>query len=130
MQQAVILVAGLTLLIAGCSLAVAVSGSIIERKRPFTLLRLTGTPVRALYRVVLLETLVPLGTATVVAAGVGYLIALPVARALAPKAHGTPVPGATYYLTLGTGLLLAIAVILTCLPILRRSTVTDNARFE
>jgi len=130
MQQAVILVAGLTLLIAGCSLAIAVSGSIVERKRPFTLLRLAGTPVRALYRVVLLETLVPLGAATVVAAGVGYTVALPVARALAPKTHGTPVPGGTYYLTLGAGLLLAVAVILTCLPILRRGTTTENARFE
>jgi hypothetical protein len=129
-QQAVIIVAGLTLLIAGCSLAVAVSGAIIERKRPFTLLRLTGTPVSALYRVVLLETVFPLIAATVVAAAVGFTVALPVARALAPASHTTPLPSATYYLTLGAGLLLAVCVILTCLPILHRSTATDNARFE
>lgn len=130
MQRAVIIVAGLTLLIAGCSLAVAVSGAIIERKRPFTLLRLTGTPVRALYRVVLLETVVPLVAATAVAAVVGFTVALPVAHALAPKSHTAPLPGGVYYVTLGSGLALAIAVILACLPILSRITVTDNVRFE
>jgi len=129
-QRAVTIVAALTLLIAGCSLAVAVSGSIIERKRPFTLLRLTGTPVRALYRVVLLETVPPLLAATLVAAVVGFTVALPVARALAPIQHAAPRPDHTYYLTLGCGLALAIAVILTCLPILSRTTITDNVRFE
>jgi hypothetical protein len=130
MQRAVIIVAGLTLLIAGCSLAVAVSGAIIERKRPFTLLRLTGTPVRALYRVVLLETIVPLVAATVVAAAVGFTVALPIARALAPRSHTAPLPGPAYYLTLGSGLLFAVAIILACLPVLGRITVTDNIRFE
>jgi hypothetical protein len=129
-QRAVIIVAGLTMLIAGCSLAVAVSGAIVERKRPFTLLRLTGTPVRALYRVVLLETIVPLVAATAVAAAVGFTVALPVARVLAPKSHTAPLPGGIYYLTLGSGLVLAVAVILACLPILSRITVTDNVRFE
>jgi hypothetical protein len=35
-----------------------------------------------------------------------------------------------YYLTLGSGLLFAIAIILACLPVLSRITVTDNVRFE
>lgn len=128
--RAVILVAGLTLLIAGCSLAVAVSGGIVERKRPFTLLRLTGTPVSALYRVVLLETVLPLLCAATVAAAVGYTVALPVTHALAPKSHTAPVPGGSYYLIMGAGLVLAIAVLLSCLPILNRTTLTDNVRFE
>jgi ABC-type lipoprotein export system ATPase subunit len=129
-QRAVTIVAGLTLLIAGCSLAVAVSGGIIERKRPFTLLRLTGTPVRALSRVVLLETVPPLLAATLIAAAAGFTVALPIAHALAPVQHAAPQPDHTYYLTLGSGLALAVAAILTCLPILSRTTVTDNARFE
>jgi ABC-type lipoprotein export system ATPase subunit len=129
-QRAVTIVAALTLLIAGCSLAVAVSGSILERKRPFTLLRLTGTPVRALVRVVLMETVPPLLAASLVAAAVGFAVAMPVASALAPAHHAAPRPDHTYFLTLGTGLILAIAVILTCLPILRRTTAADNARFE
>ena len=130
MQRAVTIVAGLTLLIAGCSLAVGFSASVVERRRPFTLLRLTGTPVRALYRVVLLETVLPLFAATVVAAVVGYTVAVPVARALAPGNRGVPLPGGTYYATLGSGLLLSVAVILACLPILRRTTDTDTIRFE
>jgi FtsX-like permease family protein len=129
-QQAATIVAALTLLIAGCSLAVAVSGGILERKRPFTLLRLTGTPVRALYRVVVLETVPALLAATLLAATVGFTVALSVVHVLAPGKHGIPQPDRTYYLTLGGGLVAAVAVILTCLPILHRITVTDNARFE
>jgi hypothetical protein len=128
--RGVILVAGLTLLIAACSLAVAVSGGIVDRKRPFTLLRLTGTPVRVLYKVVLLETVLPLLSATVLAAAVGYTVALPVTHALAPNSHTTPMPGGSYYLIMGSGVVLALAVLLSCLPILNRITVTDNVRFE
>jgi ABC-type lipoprotein export system ATPase subunit len=129
-QLAMTIVAGLTVLIAGCSLAVAVSGGIVERQRPFTLLRLTGTPLGALYRVVLLETVLPLLAATLVAAAVGFTVAQPVARALAPTSHTAARPDHTYYLNLGVGLALAITIILTCLPILRRTTATDNIRFE
>ena len=35
----------LTLIVAGCSLAVAVGGGLVDRKRPFTLLRVSGVPV-------------------------------------------------------------------------------------
>jgi len=96
----------------------------------FTLLRLTGTPVRVLYKVVLLETVLPLLSATVLAAAVGYTVALPVTHALAPNSHTTPMPGGSYYLILGSGVVLALAVLLSCLPILNRITVTDNVRFE
>ncbi|HYB48146.1 MAG TPA: FtsX-like permease family protein [Streptosporangiaceae bacterium] len=51
----------LTLIVAGCSLAVAVGGGLVDRKRPFTLLRVSGTPVGVLSRVVLMEAAVPLG---------------------------------------------------------------------
>jgi hypothetical protein len=39
---------GFVLLVAGCSLAVA--GGLVERKRPFALLRLSGMRVRDLHR--------------------------------------------------------------------------------
>jgi ABC-type antimicrobial peptide transport system permease subunit len=129
-QRIVTIVAGVTLLIAGCSLAIAVSGSLVERKRPFTLLRVTGTATRALYRAVVLETVLPLAAATVVAAGVGLLLAYPIARALAPQRHELVLPATSYYVTLGTGLAVAMAVIFACLPILGRITQTNNARFE
>jgi cytochrome oxidase Cu insertion factor (SCO1/SenC/PrrC family) len=50
----------LTLIVAGCSLAVTVGGGLVDRKRPFTLLRVSGTQVGVLSRVVLLEAAVPL----------------------------------------------------------------------
>jgi hypothetical protein len=129
-QRAVVLIAAITLLIAGISLAVAISGSLVERRRAFTLLRVSGTPIRALYRTVLLETILPLVTATLVAAGVGLLLAYPVARALAPQRHAPTVPAGSYYVTLGAGLAIAVAVIVACLPILGRITRTEQARFE
>lgn len=51
-QRLVYIAVALTLLVAGCSLAVTVGGSLVERKRPFTLLRLTGTSTSTLCRVV------------------------------------------------------------------------------
>ena len=40
-QRVVTIIAGVTLLIAGCGLAIAVTSGLIERKRPFTLLRVS-----------------------------------------------------------------------------------------
>ncbi len=129
-QRVVTILAAVTLLIAGCGLAVAISGSLVERKRPFTLLRVTGTDVGTLYGAVLLETVLPLIAATVVAAGVGLSLAYPITRALAPAHHGMVLPHPSYYLTLAGGLLASVAIIAACLPILGRITATQNARFE
>jgi hypothetical protein len=129
-QRIVTILAGVTLLVAGCGLAVAISGGIVERKRPFTLLRVTGTGLGTLYRTVLLETLIPLTAATVLAAGVGMSVAYPITRALAPEHHGVVLPHPSYALTLTGGLLISVAIIAACLPILSRITATQNARFE
>jgi ABC-type antimicrobial peptide transport system permease subunit len=126
----VTILAAVTLLVAGCGLAVAISGSLVERKRPFTLLRVTGTGIGTLYRTVLLETILPLVTATVVATGVGLALAYPLTRGLAPAHHGLLLPSPSYYLTLGGGLLAAVAVVVASLPILGRITATESARFE
>jgi hypothetical protein len=120
----------LTLIVAGCSLAVSVGGSLVERKRPFTLLRVTGTPTSALYRVVFAEAVLPLVSATVIAGGLGYLIALLTVSKLAPAGTPVPAPGHAYYLTMGTGLIASLLVILASLPLLGRITSPDRARFE
>ncbi len=129
-QRVVVLIAAITLLIAGISLAVAITGSLVERRRAFTLLRVAGTPIRALYRTVLLETILPLVIATLVAAAVGLLLAYPVARALAPGRHVPTLPAGSYYAELGASLAIAVAIIVACLPILGRITRTEQARFE
>lgn len=129
-QRVVVLLAAVTLLIAGISLAVAISGSLVERRRAFTLLRVSGTSVQTLYRTALLETILPLLTATVVAGGVGVLLAYPIAKTLAPERHEPTLPNGTYYVTLGASLAIALAIIVACLPILGRITRTEQARFE
>jgi hypothetical protein len=121
---------GLTLLVAGCSLAVTVGGSLVERKRQFTLLRLSGTPVGSLRSVVLMESVLPLIAASVVAAIVGAAITIPVIRALLPELAGTPWPSPLYYLTMGAGMVVAVGVVLATMPLLGRMTQPSNARFE
>ncbi len=129
-QRLVFIAVALTLLVAGCSLAVAVGGGLVERKRPFSLLRLSGTPSSTLYKVVYLEGILPLVTATLVAAGTGYGISVLTVDKMSPK--GTPLPtlGHVYYLTMGAGLAISLVVILITLPLLGRITEPNNVRFE
>ena len=61
--------------IAGCSLAVSVAGGLSERKRPFSMLRLTGVQLGVLRRVVVLESAVPLLVVAVLTTGAGFLAA-------------------------------------------------------
>jgi hypothetical protein len=126
------LIVVLTLLVAGCGIAIAMGGGVVDRKRPFTLLRVSGTPTGVLRRVVLIESVLPLAAAAVVAGLIGFVASLPVNRVLNQGIHASVVhlPDHTYYLGVGAGLLVAIAVIFAVLPLLGRVTVPSNARFE
>jgi len=130
LQRLVYIAVALTLLVAGCSLAVTVGGGLVERKRPFTLLRVTGTATATLYRVVLLEALLPLFAATLVAAGTAYGMSVLIVARLAPAGTATPVPGGGYYAIMGAGLAASLAVVLATLPLLGRITAPGNVRFE
>ncbi len=101
-----------------------------NRKRPFTMLRVGGTPLGTLYRVVLLEALLPLVGGAVAAAALAYGMSVLAVLRIAPA--GTPVPplAGTYYATIGVGLGLALAVIAITLPLLGRMTTPASARFE
>jgi hypothetical protein len=129
-QRLVYIAVALTLLVAGCSLAVAVGGGLAERKRPFTLLRVSGTPAGTLYKVVFLEAVLPLAAATVVAAGVAYGISVLTVVRMAPKGTAIPGLGHVYYATMGAGLAISLMVILVTLPLLRRMTDPAGMRFE
>jgi len=129
-QRLVYIAVALTLIVAGCSLAVVVGGGMVERKRPFTLLRVTGTSLATLYRVVLLEAILPLFSAAVVAAGVAYGISVLTVDRMAPAGTPTPTLGHVYYLTLGAGLAASLLVIFVTLPVLGRITGPRNVRFE
>ena len=120
----------LTLTVAGCSLAVSAGGGLVDRKRPFTLLRVSGTPVSVLSRVVLLEAAVPLIAATVVAAAIAYATSVTAFLRLAPVGTAIPQLGRDYYTIMGIGLVVAFGVITLTLPLLRRMTAPSTARFE
>ncbi|MEV0160018.1 FtsX-like permease family protein [Nonomuraea fuscirosea] len=123
-------IVALTLLTGGCSLVVAVGGGLMERRQPFTLLRLAGTPARTLASVVLLESALPLVLAAAVAAAAGFGVAGPMIDGLAMKNASPAMPGPVYFATVGAGLAASLLVILMALPLLRHMTAPDNARFE
>jgi hypothetical protein len=120
----------LTLIVAGCSLAVSVGGGLVDRKRPFTLLRVSGTQASVLSRVVLLEAALPLMTATVLAAAIAYGTTLMAFLRLAPVGTAIPQLGRDYYTIMGIGLVAAFGVITLTLPLLRRMTAPSTIRFE
>jgi hypothetical protein len=130
LEKIVYAAVALTLIVAGCSLAVAVGGGLVDRKRPFTLLRVSGTQVGVLSRVVMLEAAVPLLAATVVAAGIAYGTSILAFVRLAPAGTAIPQLGSDYYALMGIGLAVAFGVIAVTLPLLRRMTSPGNVRFE
>jgi hypothetical protein len=120
----------LTLIVAGCSLAVAVGGALVERKRPFTLLRVSGTQLRVLSRVVVLEAAVPLLASTLLAAAIAYGTTLLAFTRLGPVGAGLPHLTSDYFTIMGIGLVVAFGIILLTLPLMRRMTAPASVRFE
>jgi hypothetical protein len=127
-QQLTNVVIVVSLCIAGCSLAVSVAGSLSDRKRPFSLLRLTGVPLGMLRRIVVLEAAVPLLIAAVVAAGTGFLAAK--LYLTSEMGYTLRAPGAEYYLIVLAGLAASLGIIASTLPLLKRNTGPETARNE
>jgi hypothetical protein len=115
-----------SLAVAGCSLAVSVAGGISERKRPFSLLRLTGVQVSVLRRVVVLESAVPLLVVAVLATGGGFLAAQ--LFLTSQFGYDLVAPDPVYYVIVVAGLVASLAIIASTLPLLRRLTGPQTAR--
>jgi hypothetical protein len=114
--------------IAGCSLAVAVIAGLAERKRPFSLLRLTGAPLGVLRRVVAFESAVPLLVISVISIGVGFLSAGMFLRSQLNQS--LVAPSASYYGIVVLGVAASLGLIASTLPVLRRITGPETARNE
>lgn len=127
-QQLADVVVVASLVIAGGSLAVALTNGINERKRPFALLRLTGMRLAELRRVVTLESTVPLLTVASVAIACGFLAAGLFLRS--QLGYDLKAPPASYYLLVAAGLALSLALIASTMPLLRRITGPETARNE
>jgi hypothetical protein len=117
-----------SLLIAGCSLAIAMAAGVSERRRPFSLLRLSGAPLSVLQRMVALETAGPLLVIAVASALTGFLASYLFLKSqlgltLRP-------PGLTYYLIVLGGLVGALGMIASTMPLLGRVTRPEDARTE
>jgi FtsX-like permease family len=127
-QQLASVVILTTLPIAGCSLAVSIIGGLADRKRPFSLLRLTGVPLRSLRNVVALESAAPLLVSAAVAVGTGLLAAHLFLRS--QMQYSLQPLGAEYYVIVVVGLLASLGIIASTLPLLRRITGPETARNE
>jgi hypothetical protein len=112
--------------IAGCGLAASVVSGLTERKRPFSLLRLAGTPLSVLRRVVTLESALPLLVVAVVSIAVGFAGAELFLRA--QLGYTLRPPGASYYGIVLAGLAAALGIIAATLPLLKRMTGPEVAR--
>lgn len=117
-----------SLTIAGCTLAVSVAAGLSDRKRPFSMLRLTGAPLGMLRRVVTLETAVPLFAVAVVSTGTGFLAAWLFLRS--QLGYSLRPPGAGYYILVLAGLAASLGIIASTMPLLNRITGPETARNE
>jgi uncharacterized membrane protein YeiB len=127
-QQLANVVIVASLAIAGCSLAVSVVGGLTERKRPFSLLRLSGAPVRVLRRVVALESAAPMLAVAAVAVVMGLLSAQLFLKA--QMGYTLKPPGMGFYAVVVIGLMACLAIIASTLPLLERITGPETARSE
>ncbi len=114
--------------IAGCTLAAGIAAGLADRKRPFSMLRLTGARLAMLRRVVALESAVPLLAAAAVAIGTGF--GATAMYASLEMQHPMVAPGAPYYLLTAGGILAALGIIAATFPLLARITGPEVARNE
>ena len=103
-------------------------GGLADRKRPFSLLRLTGARLGMLRRVIALESAVPLLAVAAVAIGTGFGASAMYATL---EMHFSLVPpGAAYFVLTSAGIVLALCLIVATFPLLRRVTGPETARSE
>ncbi len=117
-----------SLIIAACSLAVSIAAGLGERKRPFSLLRLTGVPLGVLQRIIALESALPLFLVAVVSIVVGLVSAALYLHSQVGIAF--QIPGFAYWGTVLGGLCASLGIIAATFPLLNRMTGPEVARNE
>ena len=115
------------LLVAACSLTVGMLAGVIERRRPFALLRASGLRLGELRQIVFLET----AAAMLVTAAVG--VGLGMATSYAVALFGDMVwtwPDVGVFAMVGIGVLAALILSTMALPLLDAATRYDAVRYE
>jgi FtsX-like permease family len=115
------------LVVAACSLTVGTLAAMIERRRPFALLRASGLRLSELRRVVILET----AAAMLITALVGVALGLASSYALSVfRDIPWTWPDASVFATVAAGVLVALALTLLALPLVEAATRHEAVRFE
>jgi hypothetical protein len=118
----------ISLPIAGCTLAASVAAGLTDRKRPFSMLRLTGAPLAMLRRVVALESAVPLLAVAAVSIGAGF--AASAMFTTVQLQHALVGPDTAFYLLTAAGVAASLGIVAATFPLLRRITGPEVARNE
>jgi ABC-type antimicrobial peptide transport system permease subunit len=113
--------------VAACSLTVGMLAGVIERRRPFALLRASGLRLGELRQVVFLETAAAMLVTAVV--GVGLGMATSYAFALFGDMTWTW-PDAGVFTMVGIGVFAALILSTIALPLLDAATRPDAVRYE
>ena len=116
-----------TLALAGCSLAIAVITSTLERRRQFAFLRSAGMPVSSLRSTLLLQAGVPLVAVAIASAILGVVVGMAV---LFLASDIVAAPDETLVVTLGASLAVAMGIVALTLPPLERMTRPTSVRSE
>jgi putative ABC transport system permease protein len=127
--QAVMAGTALTIGVAGFSVAVAMIGSFFERKKSFSNLRLMGIDIAQLYRVVLIESILPLLLSTILAVTIGLLTVRYLVSVMSQK-FVFAMPKMDYFWLVTISLVVTIGIVISTLPILKRVTELESNRTE
>jgi ABC-type antimicrobial peptide transport system permease subunit len=117
-----------SLALAGCSLAVATTTGLLQRRRQFVLLRAAGMPISRLRALVLLQAGVPLVVVSTVSAALGVAVAQGVLRI--GGAPSVPLPDLSLVAVLVASLAVAMGVVTATLPAVDRLTRPQSLRSE
>lgn len=112
--------------VGGGALVIAIAVGLLERRRSFALLRITGAPIRALRATLFLEACGPLVLMSAVAAMLGALIGRWTGQPGAEQGSMVEAAG----LPLLAGLAISVVVLAVMLPMTRRVTETEETRFD
>jgi ABC-type lipoprotein release transport system permease subunit len=119
---------GLTLFVAIASLIIATTGGLLERRRSFVTLRLGGMTVTQMKRTVMIESLIPLISVSLLACGLGIWVGWAFTSALSSSMKPTLTP---LYLGIVIGsLVIAILAIRQILPMLGKITQPEENQTE
>lgn len=126
-ERAIDVAVAIILLVAVASLASATTASILERRRPFTLLRMTGVPLRSICGMAAVEAALPLTLSVCLSAALGIVSGAAFVTAVGGSYN---LPVKTVTLLVVTGIAAGLLMIASLFPILSRWTDPRSLRTE